>query len=124
VEKEPIVIDNIYAAVKQEYLFSSKTSEEIRVSHGLSNCDWRDIIHRIQKEEGINRRPTPHAKYYYKQGNGFNIQKKINGKIYHFGKVATETLAQKVVELCKECNWDIQECYNIVRRCNNEGIHY
>lgn len=122
VEKTPIIIDDVYDSVKDEYLHTSVTSEEIRLKYGLSNCDWSNVVNRIKSEENLKVRPILNAKYYYKQGDGFKIQKKIDGVLYNFGTVPTTELAEKCVEECKKHDWDIEECYRIVGGYN-ERLH-
>lgn len=115
IQRESVVIEDVYDDVKNEYLNTNIPSEEIRTKYGLSHCDWRYINRRIKKEEGIGSRPSINAKYYYPNYGQFQIEKKIKGKTYHFGCVPTESIAKKIVALCKGCEWDITKCYEYVQ---------
>ena len=46
-------------------------------------------------------------KYVYKSGNGFEIRKRIGNRVEYFGRFNDLETAISELQVCRECNWDI-----------------
>ena len=122
IEKESVVItDELYDEIKQEYVFSELTVEEIRKKHNLTHIDWKNLSNRIRNELGVKGRPQANARHYYRVGDKWRIIKWVDGKTVHIGEVScSEQVVKMIVKLCQSANWDIDECKKIVKG----GWHY
>lgn len=117
IEKESVVItDELYDEIKQEYVFSELTVEEIRKKHNLTHIDWKNLSNRIRNELGVKGRPQANARHYYRVGDKWRIIKWVDGKTVHIGEVScSEQVVKMIVKLCQSANWDIDECKKIVK---------
>ena len=46
-------------------------------------------------------------KYVYKSKNGFEIRKRIGNSVEYFGRFNNLETAIDELQVCQECNWDI-----------------
>ena len=46
-------------------------------------------------------------KYVYKSKNGFEIRKRIGNRVEYFGRFNDLETAIDELQVCRECNWDI-----------------
>ena len=46
-------------------------------------------------------------KYVYKSANGFEIRKRIGNSVEYFGRFNNLETAIDELQVCQECNWDI-----------------
>lgn len=46
-------------------------------------------------------------KYVYRSGNGFEIRKRIGNRVEYFGRFNDLETAIDELQVCRECNWDI-----------------
>lgn len=46
-------------------------------------------------------------KYVYKSKNGFEIRKRIGERVEYFGRFNDLETAIDELQVCQECNWDI-----------------
>lgn len=100
----------------EDYLWSDELSNpEIRRKYGLSARDFTELTNLVKEEFGVSRRNTRKGRYYYKVKSGFVIQKTIDCVTVYFGIVPSESIARKIVELCKKYNWQISICKGVVK---------
>lgn len=110
--------DSIHDDFVEDYVFSVELSNnEIRNKYNLTHGEFRELCNIVKKEHGLSRRNTlcKNAKYYYKCGCRFIIQKRINQIDTYFGSVPTEDIARKLVELCKNLEWNVDVCREICK---------
>ena len=115
-EGKYVDFDAIHDSFVDDYLFSSELSNrEIQCKYGMTNNEFRNFAREIREEFGVNRRPVErNGKYCYLLNGRWIIQKRINGEHIYFGRVPSESIALKLVELCKKLSWDIDKCTDIV----------
>ena len=98
-----------------DYLYTDIPNPQIKKKYGLTKGEWKEFTDLVKKEHNIQRRPRkPKGKYYYHTNKGFRIAKWVDGCNYNFGTVPTEEIAKIIVEKCKEVEWNVTECYDIV----------
>lgn len=118
-------LESIHDDFCNDYLWSNKLSnQEIRKKYDLTVGEFDEICKKVKAEHGFTRRPLNgvQGKYYYKHKNknsSWSIQKCINNKMIHFGVVPTPEIAEIIVKMCIDVNWNIPICKDIVRnwRC-------
>ncbi len=115
VESSYIDFDSIHDEFSRDYLESTLSNEEIRRKYDMTHREFKDCGEIVKSENGLSRRPfwryrNGSVKYYYSMDNGFIIQKKIDGKEVYIGFVPFEWVAQKIVEMCINVSWDIDQC--------------
>ena len=54
-----------------------------------------------------DKEPVELPKYVYKSKNGFEIRKRIGELVEYFGRFNDSETAIDELEICQECNWDI-----------------
>ena len=54
-----------------------------------------------------DKKPVELPKYVYKSKNGFEIRKRIDERVEYFGRFNDLETAIDELEVCQECNWDI-----------------
>lgn len=114
VEGKYVDVDDIREDFIADYVFSTELSNpEIRRKYGLTHSEFKELSESVKKEFGLSRRPIvfKNARYYYPLHGGFVIQK---SRVY-FGFVPSEWVAKKVVELCKNLQWDVAKCKHICK---------
>lgn len=57
----------------------------------------------IHTDEGFVELP----KYVYVSSNGFEIRKRIGERVEYFGRFNDLETAISELQVCQECNWDI-----------------
>ena len=115
VEGQYVDFEKIKEEFTYDYLHTSIPNPEIKKKYGLTKGEWKEYTDLVKKEHNLTRRPRKtKGKYYYKGTKGFRVAKWIDGKNYQFGTVPTEEIAQLLVEKCKEVEWNIDKCYQIV----------
>lgn len=108
--------DSIHDAFCEDYLWSDELSNpEIRRKYGLSARDFHELTNLVKQEFGVSRRNTRKGRYYYKVDSGFVIQKTIDCVSVYFGIVPSESIARKIVEMCKKVEWKVDVCRDIVK---------
>ena len=108
--------DSIHDAFCEDYLWSDELSNpEIRRKYGLSARDFTELTNLVKQEFGVSRRNTRKGRYYYKVDSGFVIQKTIDCVSVYFGIVPSESIARKIIEICKKYNWQISICKGVVK---------
>ena len=55
----------------------------------------------------IDKEPMELPKYVYKSKNGFEIRKRIGEHVEYFGRFNDLETAIDELQVCQECNWDI-----------------
>ena len=111
-----IDFEDIHDSFVEDYMFSSELSnKEIQCKYGMTNNEFRNFAREIREEFGVNRRPVErNGKYCYLLNGRWIIQKRIDDTNVYFGVVPSESIALKLVELCKNLQWNIDDCMNIV----------
>lgn len=115
IEGEYVDVESIYSDFKDDYLFTDVLNKDLRLQYGLSHKDFWDLARKVKKECGLNKRPRTEGKYYYPVKSGFIIQKRYGLKNVYLGFVLSEEVAIKMVELCKNHNWNVDVCRDIIR---------
>ena len=118
IEGEYADLNVIHDDFCNDYLWSNDLSNpEIRRKYNLTVKEFREFSEQVKKEYGFTRRPINRVqgKYYYRHRYGWVIQKTIQNRIVYFGYVPTELVAQRIVELCKKVEWDVDVSRNIVK---------
>ena len=118
VEGKHADLESIHDDFCNDYLWSNELSnKEIRKKYDLTVREFSEMIKKVKAEHGLVRRPRKkiRGKYYFKHRNSWSIQKWKNGKMVHFGTVPTTEIAETVVDLCIEADWDIPVCKEIVQ---------
>ena len=60
-------------------------------------------MRRAYTDKGVVELP----KYVYKSANGFEIRKRIGNRVEYFGRFNDLETAIDELQVCQECNWDI-----------------
>lgn len=103
----------------QDYIYSHLNNNELRKKYKLSHGEFKQLSKLIKTEYSMKRRPVNRdkpSKYYYKHKYGFIISKRINGENIYLGFVQTEAIAKKIIEVCKNVEWDITSCKKIISK--------
>lgn len=109
-------VDSIYDDFEYDYLYSNHKANSLRGKYGLTHKEFKELCDTVKKNHGLSRRPrvdTKDAKYYYRSGHGWVIQKKVRGNTFYLGRVHSEELACRIVKLCKKARWNIDVCKQI-----------
>ena len=54
-----------------------------------------------------DKEPVELPKYVYKSKDGFEIRKRIGERVEYFGRFNDLETAIDELQVCQECNWDI-----------------
>ena len=110
-------LNEIYPFFVEDYVFSKDLKNpEIKEKYNLTHNEFKTLRDRAKKEYNLVRRSIrKNVKNYYPVNYGFHICKNINGKNTYLGFVKHEKNAIKLVEICKQHNWDIDVCKRIIK---------
>lgn len=120
VEAKYVEWEKIHDEFTDDYLFSDMSNNDIRIKYGMSHGEFRNCCNIVKAEKNISRRPFwktrgEGSKYYYHTKSGFQIRKRINDEDTYLGFVPTESVAKKIVELCKNASWNVDVCRHLVK---------
>lgn len=119
VEGERVNWDDIITDFEQDYIYSTELkNREIQQKYNLTIGEFNELTRFLKEKHGLKRRltsPMKYGKYYCQNKLGtYNVVKLINNHTVYFGCVPTRDIAEKVVELCKKVEWDIDASKDIV----------
>lgn len=116
--------EDIYDDFEQEYLHTTILNDDLRKKYELSKKDFTRLTRLVKENNRIEKRPTS-KKGFYKSNHGFNLSKKINGKIHYGGWIpeSQKGLLQEAVEICENLKWDSEKCKKAIKELKYEGIH-
>lgn len=117
-EREILSTDDL-ERLEVDYLGSSLTSLEVRQKYNLSKKNYSIVTRWIRDKYSLLLRPYPSCKYYYQQGNCWIIRKYIDGELVYIGSLRVDVFSEDdvrlVVEECKNMQWNIGECRELVQ---------
>ncbi len=107
---------SIYDDFATDYLKTNVPNKDLRVKYDLSHKEFWDLAREVREDYGLKKRPVHYIpRYYYRVKRGYIIQKRYGLEMVYLGFVQTEDMAKKMVELCKNASWHIDECRRIIR---------
>lgn len=106
--------DEIYTDFERDYLTTSITCDELRRKYDLSKKKFSKLTRMIKQDKNLAKRPVSSKNYYRHCDGAYIISKKIDGKVVYFGRVSTEELAKRCVEICNMLEWDLDICRSVI----------
>lgn len=100
---------NKYQDFLELYNNTKTPTKEIHTILDISQNQYRNYRKRAIEENQLQNRRQTHGKYYYKNGNGYEVKKYNGRKQIHYGYYHTIEQAQHVVKRLKEENWNIKK---------------
>ena len=101
-----------YQAFITDYNNPNITAHEVRRKHNLNSKQYSNI-RKLAIHNGdippVRHMNNTGAKFYNRNGKGYEVHKTINGEKIYVGKFPTEEVAKEVVGLCIEHNWQVNE---------------
>ena len=116
-----------YAKFVVDYNNPNITAHDVRRINNLNAKQYSRIRAKAVKNGDIP--PVRHmnktnAKFYIKTKYGYQVQKTINGEKTIIGNFKEEKTAKKIVEKCKEHNWQINEIQKYIEDNKTKPKNY